>query len=69
MKGIIRLIDLTLTSEICVSFLRSLLRLRVLEVKRWLDPAFLYMNFPVPVFLKRFAAARLVFIFDIIIYP
>jgi len=68
-KGVIRLIDLTLVSEISFSFLRLLLRFRVLEVKIWLDPAFLYMNFPVPVFLKRLAAARLVFIFGIIIYP
>jgi hypothetical protein len=68
-KGVIRLIDLTLVSEISVSFLMPLLRFRVLEVKMWLDPAFLYMNFPDPVFLKRLAAARLVFIFGIIIYP
>jgi len=52
-----------------MSFLMTLLRFRVLEVKIWFDPAFLYMNFPVPVFLKRLAAARLVFIFGIIIYP
>jgi len=65
-KGIIRLIDLTLDSEISVSFFRTLLRFRVLWLNRWLDPAFLYMNFPVPVFLKRLAAARLVFIFGII---
>jgi hypothetical protein len=38
-------------------------RLVVFLVRIWLAPDFLKTNFPVPVFLKRLAAARLVLIF------
>ena len=65
-KGAIRFMDLTFALEINTSFFNCLLRLRVLQVNRWLVPDFLWTNFPVPVFLKRLATERLVFNFGII---
>jgi hypothetical protein len=44
------------------AFLSLLFRLVVFFVRIWLAHDFLYTIFPVPVFLKRLAAARLVFI-------
>ena len=59
---------ISLLSGLLISwlFLKLLLRLDVFLVKIWLAFDFENTNLPVPVFLKRFAAALLVLIFGIV---
>ena len=57
----------TFVSSAIVACLKFLFLLVDFFVKIWLLYAFILFNSPVPVFLKRFAAALLVFTFGIII--
>ena len=57
----------TLVLSVIAAFLRFLFLLADFFVKIWLLYAFILFNSPVPVFLKRFAAALLVFTFGILI--
>jgi len=59
------LIDFSFVLSIICFFRKDLLRLVVFFVSMWLPFDFAYVNFPEPVFLKRFAAARFVFILGI----
>lgn len=59
------LIAFSFVLSIICPFRKDLLRLVVFFVSMWLAFDFAYVNLPEPVFLKRFAAARFVFIFGI----
>jgi len=59
------LIAFSFVLSIMCPFRKDLLRLVVFFVSMWLAFDFEYVNLPEPVFLKRFAAARFVFILGI----
>ncbi len=59
----------TFVASVIAAFLRFLFLLEDFFVKIWLLYALFLFNCPVPVFLKRFAAALFVFIFGIVYVP